>query len=70
MSELILYSVAAMEGNYSCPTTVKHGAAEVPADVEPQMQCTLINSAVTAGSSNDGLWNDIWRESGACVGDR
>ena len=68
MSEMTVYSVAKMESVGPCETTVTDASSSVPADVEPQLNCALVNSASTAGSSNAPFWNNIWTESGACTG--
>ena len=66
MSEMV-YSTALGGGMYDCPTTIANASAEVPADIVPELSCTLVNSADTAGSPNAPLWNSVWSGTGACT---
>jgi hypothetical protein len=68
MSELLSFDVAQKQGRYDCPTTVANASADIPADIEPQLNCSLANSAAPAGSSNAPFWNTVWKGTGACTG--
>ncbi|KAL4521658.1 hypothetical protein Ndes2526A_g01846 [Nannochloris sp. 'desiccata'] len=66
MSALLNYSIPLNGGEYNCPTTITDAAADIPADIEPQLECTFINSATMAGASNAPFWNSVWKGTGSC----
>jgi len=66
MSSLVNYSIPLNGGAYNCPTTITNAADDIPAEIEPQLQCTFINSAIKAGAPNEPFWNSVWKGTGSC----
>ena len=51
-----------------CSTTITDAASQISNEVRSQLDCTFVYSAKPVGSSNDELWNDIWKNLGSCTG--